>query len=259
MTYLILGCGWIGEAFAQQLLREGNTVYATTTQHEKYQRLRSAGIFAIKADFDADVSVEHFPTEVDYVLTSIPAVKRLPKDHLVTRFDNVHRVLSGITYKKHIFLSSIGVYPDHNGVFTEAYDIKDSINNLYIAEENMLTLDHSMVFRLGGLFGGTRIFAKYFQDKICTTGGQLANFVHQDDVLQCIRLGFLHTLSSAVYNVVAPVHPLKKEVILASAAKYGYRLPSSFDDQDGFQKHVSGSKLQEELNYTFIYPSPLEF
>lgn len=260
MTYLILGCGWIGEALAIQLLQEGHYVYATTTGSEKYQRLISAGIFAIQVDFDIHIAVDDFPKEIDFVLTSVPAVKRLAKDQLRKRFEQVARILSASAYKKHIFLSSVGVYPDHDGVFTEEYPLFDHLeNNLLIAESKMLMLNCTTVFRLGGLFGATRIFAKYFEDKVCTTGGQLANFIHREDVIALIKQSFVMTLRSAIYNIVTPEHPTKKEIILASATKYDYKMPASFEDKDSFQKFVCGSKIQQELGYQFIYPSPLVF
>ncbi|WDF67648.1 NAD-dependent epimerase/dehydratase family protein [Sphingobacterium oryzagri] len=259
MTYLILGCGWIGEALAQQLLLAGHQVYATTTQFEKYQRLRQAGIFAIQANFDTSVNQQDFPAEVDYVLTSVPAVKRLAKDQLLGRFEAVQRLLSDLSYKKHIFLSSIGVYPDRDGVFTEDDVLDGNHDNLQLAESMMLSLKNTIVFRLGGLFGGSRIFAKYFEDKVCTTGAQLANFVHRDDVIVLLVRAFEKELQASVYNIVAPEHPLKAEVIRASAAKYKYKLPTSFENQSDFQKFVSGRKIETELDYRFIYPSPLDF
>ncbi|WP_437918181.1 NAD-dependent epimerase/dehydratase family protein [Sphingobacterium sp. LRF_L2] len=258
MVALILGCGWIGEAFAKRLLEQGYTVYATTTKEDKYQHLSELGICPILADFDKAVRYADFPAQVDILLNSIPAVKRLEEQVLIQRFDSVHRLISRLAYKKHLFLSSIGVYPDQDGSFAENF-VLDRMDNLQCAENKMLTLERTLVFRLGGLFGEQRIFAKYFQNRICTTGAQLANFIHQEDVLALIELGFHHTLKSPIYNLVTPEHPLKRDVILASAQKYGYFLPSSFEDNENFQKIVISDKIQQELNYSFLFKSPLEF
>lgn len=115
MRYLILGCGWVGEALAKTLLQQGHQVYASTTNSEKYQRLIALGISAILANFDEDVDPAGFPCEVDFVLNSIPAVKRLEQPLLEHRFASVKDVLMNVTYRKQIFLSSIGVYPDLDG------------------------------------------------------------------------------------------------------------------------------------------------
>src|SRR5690606_41767941 len=84
----------------------------------------------------------------------------------------------------------------------------------------MQSLPATSVFRLGGLFGKQRIFAKYFQDKIVTTGDQPANFIHLDDVLGLIDGAIQQKIQNGIYNLVCPEHPLKKDVIMKSAEKY---------------------------------------
>ncbi len=258
MNILILGCGWVGEYFARKMQDLGHRVYATTTNIEKYRRLQDSGIFAVLCDFDKTVNRNLFPEKVDFVLNSIPAVKRLEHVQLASRFDRIKALLDQIPFQKHIFLSSIGIYPDIDGFFDEGAEIVSS-GNLHVAEQKMLALSHTVVYRLGGLFGKNRVFAKYYEGKICSTGEQPANFVHIDDVVEIIWLGFNRLLSSPVYNVVAPEHPSKKEVILAAAQKYGFALPLAFEDSDSFQKNVCSDKIAEEFGYIFLYPSPLNF
>lgn len=261
MRYLILGCGWVGEYVARLWIAEGHEVWASTTSSEKYHRLLSDGIFAFVHNFDDDNAIpDNFPESFDYILVSIPATKRHSEDILVKRFDRVFGFVSGLTYNKLIFLSSVGIYPDISGdMFENGWESNQLDAKLLSAEESMRRLSGVIVYRLGGLFGQERIFAKYFQHKVCTTGGQLCNFVHLEDVAALIRLGFDSDLTNGLYNVVTPAHPLKHDVILASARKYGFAVPEAFRDEDSFQKKVHGSLLQDELNYTFKFPSPLDF
>lgn len=255
---LILGCGWVGEDLAVQLLKDGYQVWATTTQEDKAKRLLALGIQAVVVNFDQKVSSEVFPKTFDYVLTSVPASSRLDVAQSKVRFDHILSFLKDICYIKNIYLSSTGVYPDQDAVFTEEYS--DDLNErLYAAEKIMLQAPNTIVYRLGGLFGKNRIFAKYFENRVCTTGDQLANFVHVDDVVQLIQQGFEQHLESNIYNIVAPEHPVKKDVIIASAAKYGFQLPSAFIPENSFQKLVDGSKVMEKLNYTFKYANPIDF
>lgn len=235
----------------------GHQIYATTTNEEKYHRLQGDGIFVLRANFDGAWSAEDFPKEVDYVLNSIPATRRLTTDDLENRFQQVSRLLSEINYKKQLFLSSIGVYPDVDGVFEEGDEVPEG--NLLRAEQIMQAFENTVVYRLGGLFGGERIFAKYFAGRVCKTGSQPANFIHRDDVIELIRLGFEGELSDTLYNIVCLAHPTKKEVILASAAKHGFDLPAAFEDRDSYQKEVRGDKIVQELNFVFKYPSPVDF
>lgn len=255
---LILGCGWVAEDLAVDLLSAGHQVWATTTQSEKCNRLIDLGIHAVLADFDTQVDMSALPGSFDYVLTSVPASSRIDILQTKARFEQLRISLQQITYDKHIYLSSIGVYPDIDFVFKEDYDI-DLNARLLVAEKIMLTLANTVVYRLGGLFGKGRIFAKYFENKPCTTGDQIANFVHVDDVVTLINKGFTHSLLSTVYNIVAPEHPSKKEVILASAKKYNFVPPTHWVPKDSFQKIVNSTRIIQELDYTFKYPNPLSF
>ncbi|MCY4779455.1 NAD-dependent epimerase/dehydratase family protein [Sphingobacterium sp. UT-1RO-CII-1] len=257
MKVLIIGCGWVGEAFAKKMLTLGHEVYATTTKEEKYHRLKDDGIFVIKADFDKKIDMKVFPKDVDFILNSVPAVKRLQKEDLLGRFEQLRTVLLNIKYKKQIFLSSIGIYPDKDGDFYEDSEVEEG--NLYAAELMMMKLDNTLVYRLGGLFGNERIFAKYFENKVCYTGEQLANFVHLEDVVELLFKGQQQDMKEKVYNVVAPKHPLKRDVVEVSAEKYGYLKPLKYENREVFYKKVNSDRIVKELTYTFKYLCPLSF
>lgn len=261
MNILILGCGWVGEEFGRLMLRHGAQVTATTTTAEKKHTLSTLGIHVHLVNFDLEhVAEVPFTAQYDFVLNSVPASKRMSESEVRDRFLRVNNLLSNIDYQKHIYLSSIGIYPSVDGRFDETFANLEQLHpTLKVAEDTMSTLSKTIIFRLGGLFGKERILAKYFQNKVCNSGGQPANFVHLDDVVQLIHLGFKNNLQHNLYNVVAPEHPKKEEVIKQSAGKYGFGLPSGFDNTDNYQKIVSGDRLEKELDYSFKFPSPLDF
>lgn len=262
MRILILGCGWLGESFAVYMKHQGHEVWASTTTDEKYHRLNAEGIFSFMLDFDGESFPEKagIPNQFDFVLNSIPASQKNSVEKLNNRFSNIKQFFSRISWQAHVFLSSTGIYPAKDVVFDESFTNRAELApKLLMAEEYMLKLANTIVYRLGGLFGKNRVFAKYFSERICTTGEQPANFVHIDDVVALLEATTNRTLKHAVYNVVAPLHPKKKDVILASAKKYGYALPLAFEAAETTQKIVSGELLQEELDYQFVLPDPLQF
>ncbi|HMR19414.1 MAG TPA: NAD-dependent epimerase/dehydratase family protein [Sphingobacterium sp.] len=259
MKILILGCGWVGEEFAQKMAQEGAELWVTTTSSDdKAARLEKLGYHVQCVDFDCEPDILALPTSFDYVLTSIPATSRHSVEVLSKRFVRVRALIDALTYRKHIFLSSVGIYPDQNGVFDERYTVELN-DRLHDAEQIMQASPNTVIYRLGGLFGKNRVFARYFANKICTTGDQLANFVHVDDVVQLIYLGFHDLYETGIYNVVCPLHPRKKDVILASALKYHCDMPSQFEPKDNFQKKVVSDKIIGALNYRFKFASPLDF
>lgn len=257
MRILILGCGWVGEEVAKYYIGKGYEVFATCTSEEKKEYLTTLGLSVSIVNFDNEVSISEFPTTFNYILNSVPASSKNSVDEISNRFDHVRQYLDSIKFRKQIYLSSIGVYPDQDGLFTEDY--KKNLNDRLLVSEQSVEMMNTHIYRLGGLFGKNRIFAKYFANRICTTGEQPANFIHVDDVVELIRKGFYANLHHPIYNLVAPKHPSKKEVILASATKYGFGLPQSFNPENSFQKVVDGSLIIKELDYSFKYSSPVTF
>lgn len=261
-SLLILGCGWVGTELATRQIRQGVTVWATTTDEIKRAQLRAKGIEAVTHDFDEPTSLaiprmQSFKT----IVVSVPATRKYSHQAIKKRFEHIRNSLTRYNYDKVIFLSSVGVYPDETGVYDEGYHEPHRMDpNLREAETCIQGLSNVSVFRLGGLFGKDRIFAKYFQNRVCETGDQKSNFVHLDDVVGVVeRFILVDPVINGVYNVVAPEHPTKKEVILASAEKHGFEKPSNFRSTRSFEKIVSSEKIIKLLNYTFKYPSPLEF
>lgn len=257
---LILGCGWVGEEFAHAMKLRSYEVWVTTTTEEKRLRLSEQGFQAVLLDVDSKVDLEDagLPTVFEFVLNSIPASSRNSQELLLQRFDGLKSLLEQLCFRKHIYLSSIGIYPDMDGVFDEKWH-SNLDERLLLAEQCMQQVDNTLIYRLGGLFGKSRIFAKYFSGKVCKTGNQPTNFVHLADVVKLLVLGFERLQPGELFNIVAPEHPKKKAVILASASKYGYAGPSAFEPTLNFQKIVSGQKVIDQLQYRYTYPSPLKF
>ncbi|MFZ4262261.1 GDP-L-fucose synthase [Sphingobacterium sp. HJSM2_6] len=258
---LILGCGWLAEDLAFTLKNKNWEIWATTTTPEKYHRLKNDGIFIYLHDFDQEENllIHEFPI-VDLLIISVPATQKNTIEQIDQRFQKITQFISQISYTKAIFFSSIGIYPDLDMQFREELAQDYAFNaKLSLAEKYMFKLPNLSVFRLAGLFGKNRIFAKYFQQRICTTGDQPANFIHIEDVIGLIQSYIAISSKSDIYNLVAPDHPSKRRVIEASAAKYQLDLPAAFEPQNSFQKIVHGDKIIKLLNYTFKYPSPLDF
>ncbi|MBQ0148104.1 MAG: hypothetical protein KBS93_06630, partial [Flavobacteriaceae bacterium] len=60
-------------------------------------------------------------------------------------------------------------------------------------------------------------------------------------------------IKSSIYNVVAPQHPTKREIL-------EYQINNKVIDATIKKgKIISSEKLISELNYQFLFPNPLEF
>ncbi|PPL02399.1 NAD-dependent epimerase/dehydratase family protein [Parapedobacter indicus] len=262
MKVLIVGCGWVGTYVASCLRDEGHRIWATCRTPKKALELDFIGLRSYVVDFDRDDAVGHLnETTFDVVIISIPITHKDAFETVTIRFERLVSFLRNLSFGQLLFFGSVGIYPKVSGVIVEDTFAADELDQKLWTGESMLRSAFSKlnVLRLGGLFGFERTLAKYFVDKVCEIGYQTANFVHVEDIYAIIRLMMEKEVQSKTYNVVCPEHPLKKDVITASAAKYGYGLPASFTATDQTTKMVSPKRLMADLDYSFVYRSPLQF
>lgn len=262
---LIIGCGWVGTYCARRFSEEeGAQVFVTTTTPEKQLSFREAGLSAWLVDFDQQGHAlpEDWPdVTFDLVIVSVPITRKDEMAAIETRFAGLSHFLSALRFRQAVFFGSVGIYPNEDAIISENTYADNRLDNKLLHGEHAMRMVSPgfNILRLGGLFGQERVLAKYFQDKICTIGYQTANFVHVADIYGVILRLVEKGITGATYNVVCPEHPIKREVIEVSATKYGFRLPAGYDDADRTAKRVSPGLLEKELDYSFVYRSPVDF
>lgn len=263
---LIVGCGWVGTYCAQRFRNDlGAMVTVTTTTPEKQQAFEQSGIRAFLVAFGERGSGESASTLTDelfdVLIVSVPITRKDDMPTIQERFSNLAAFIGKLRFKQAFFFGSVGIYPnEHAIIYEDSYSDKALDQKLLYGETTMRNVFPQFnLLRLGGLFGLERVMAKYFQDKVCMIGYQTANFIHVEDIYGIIRRMIDKAIAGVTYNIVSPDHPLKKDVIRVSAAKYGFKPPSSYDESDQTAKRVSPGRLIRELDYAFIYPSPLDF
>lgn len=262
MKVLIVGCGWVGTYVASSMRDEGHRIWATCRTSEKASELGTLGLRSYVVDFDRNDAVEPLDeTTFDVAIISVPITHKDAFGRVTVRFERLISFLKNLSFGQSLFFGSVGIYPKVNAVIAEDTFAADELDQKLGAGESMLrsAFPELNVLRLGGLFGIERILAKHFVGKVCEIGYQTANFIHVEDIYGVIRAMMEKQVQGKTYNVVCPEHPLKKDVIAASAAKYGYGLPSSFTDTDQTAKMVSPKRLIADLDYSFVYRSPLQF
>lgn len=262
MKVLIVGCGWVGTYVASQMRKRQDEIWATCTTPEKASKLGRTGLHTSVVDFDNDAATGHLDgIWFDLVIVSVPITRKDAFETATARFERLISFLRTLSFKQSVFFGSVGIYPKVSALISEeTFPAHELHQKLWMRESTLRSAFPDIhILRLGGLFGLERVFAKYFVGKVCEIGYQTANFVHVEDVYRIILAIVERQLQGRIYNVVCPEHPLKKDVIMASAAKYGHGLPSLFTDSDRTAKLVSPDRLIADLDYSFVYRSPLQF
>jgi nucleoside-diphosphate-sugar epimerase len=267
-TVSILGCGWLGLPLAEFLIEKGFTVKGSTTHEEKAERLNKSGIQPFVLNFTPHPQKEQLDElpaflKSDVLIISIPPqASQQGEDFHPMQILHLSEHLKLTDVNKIIYISSTSIYPDQNNEVSEEDINKDSPNAaLRRAEEILSGLHRNLtILRCGGLMGYDRIPGKYFiGKKDLNTGNIPVNFIHRDDVIRIIYEVIRQEKWNEVFNVVAPEHPIRKEIYIKNASEFGWEAPTFKEENVPNYKVVNGEKVIRELNYSFIYPDPLNF
>ncbi len=150
-------------------------------------------------------------------------------------------------FKGQIFYtSSTGVYPNSEKKFTE-----DDLPANEVESESFILekFPQTNILRLGGLMGGERLLNNYNISNV----DQPVNHIHYADICSVVEKMLNNRSQSKVYNVVAPIHPNKEEVINAQKG-----LPFE-GERTAIGRIISPEKLIKELDFEFKYHDPRYF
>ncbi len=274
MKISILGCGWLGLPLGETLVQNGHLVKGSTTSESKISLLSAVNIepfllkFTPKIESASPLSVSSQTTKnitqfLDSEILIIcipPRAGKLGEDYHVQQIQSLLEYLPSSSIKSIIYTSSTSVYPDLNREVSE----EDSVieGHALIKVENLLkNLPQNItILRCGGLMGGERIPAKYFQGKTITTGKIAVNYVHQDDVIGIITMILEKEFWNETFNVVSPEHPIREEIYLKNCEDLGFIKPIFEEAVEPIPfKIISPQKLISRTGYVFKYANPLDF
>jgi len=263
MKISILGCGWLGLPLAKHLVENGHSVKGSTTSEYKMTYLSAVGIKPFLLKFSPQIESEDI---IDFLNSEIliicipPRAGKYGEDFHAQQIKSLMEYLPSSSIKSIIYTSSTSVYPDLNREVTERDEVLE--NHALTKVENLLksTSKNVTILRCGGLMGGDRIPAKYFTGKTINTGKIPVNYVHQQDLIQIITMileqGFWHE----TFNVVSPIHPIRKEIYLKNCEELALEKPIFEEPAEEIPfKIISPEKLISRTNYEFLYTNPLDF
>lgn len=268
----IVGCGWLGAPLARALQAGGDfSVKGSTTSAEKAAALSKEGLEVYEALLSPAPQGEYWPDllATDYLIINIPPrTSRQGEDFHPQQVKCLAEMVERSPVTDILYISSTSVYPELSRVVVEK-DVEatsEAASSHLVEAENILVSLRNpnrrvTVLRCGGLMGYDRIPGKYVRGrKGITTGDVPVNYVHRDDVVGIIQQFLRQPLPNETFNVVAPLHPSRREVYDASCAQFGWEQPTYSDSETDIPYKVIGSeKLGKYLNYLFKYPNPLSF
>lgn len=264
-TISILGCGWLGFPLAKEFIKSGYEVRGSTTSPQKLSSLMENKISPILLILSPDVkgdNLDLFFTS-DYLIINIPPprIGNSEEFHLA-QINSVISELKKYHCRKIIFISSTSVYGNTNAEVNEEDppNPESDSGKVLVRVEEFLKTEKGFevtIIRFGGLIGIDRNPVYYFSGKKKIPGGNAPlNLIHQEDCIGIIKCVIEKEIWNETINGVSPNHPIKKEFYTKAAVNMIQNIPE-FEDEFKSYKIVSSIKVQELLNYNFIYPDPM--
>ena len=258
MIASILGCGWYGKALAIELLKKGVIVKGSATSAEKLDGLRSLGITPFIVQVNADrVNYDADFFKCDVLVISIPpGLKKGEGSSYLPKLNHIIRAARDNNIQKVIYISSTGVYGDHNKTVNENDDPNpDSESGKILLEaENLFRIESNFkttIIRFAGLVGPGRHPGRFFASKKDIPNGLApVNMIHLDD---CVSIGSAiieHDTFGYLFNACSPDHPAKEDFYKDAALKCSYEAPQFIHELNTW-KIIESINLKPILNYTF--------
>lgn len=232
----IIGCGWLGKPLAKSLSHKHQVLCYSRKDISDDSLNYIYKPDANNAFWQSDIFIIAINTKDDYLNTLKNIATLANKEATI------------------IMMSSISVYRE----FDTKVDEKANITKKALqkeAEELMQSLRKNLIIlRLGGLMGYDRVAGRW--KKVSKFSDGIVNYVHRDDVINITTKLIDSNIKNEIFNVVAPMYPLRSEVHTKNSKKFAFKL-GTYEGMT--HRKVLSDAIIKKLNYTFLYPNPLEF
>ena len=258
----ILGCGWLGEPLARELVASGYRVRGSSTRAERLPALRAQGIEAfeielIPSGFRGEIAA--FLQGLDVLVFNIPpGLRKDPGADYAGRIGHLVDALRQAQLPRLIYASSTSVYGRLQGVVDETtLPLPDTEGGRQLLEaEARVWRDHirrsTLIIRLGGLLGPGRHPAEMLSGRTGLTGGSdPVNLIRLHEALQIFRLALERSDWEGVVNAVHPEHPAKADFYVQEAKRLGLLPPSYHFEQPERRAKKVMSRYAREFRPVF--------
>lgn len=261
----VLGCGWLGFPLALQLKESGYRVNGSVRDPAKMEMLKQGGIDPFLIEVSADgIAGDLSFFNTDILIIDIPP-GRTPdvKDRYPAQIRECILAAKSSGVQHILFTGSTSVYPEVNRLLTEEFIGKpEKASGFALLKSERILMESgisSTVLRFGGLIGDDRNpAASLVRKKIKLVGDSPVNLIHQTDCIGIILAIIESGKWGFIFNACAPQHPSKRDFYSRAAGRQNLEIPAFSEAKKTAFKIVDSSKLINTLNYSFIYPDPME-
>jgi nucleoside-diphosphate-sugar epimerase len=274
MRIVIFGFGFTSDAFWRFVHQHFDAALTTVRTPEKAARITSGTLdVAIFNEHESDPKIATALLEADCVLISIGPDNA--GDPVLRRYADA--IASSPSIKWIGYLSTIGVYGDHQGAWVdESAPLNPShqrTENRVRVEKEWLALGERsgksvQIFRLAGIYGPGRNAIRNLDERAqrIVKPGQVFNRTHVEDIAQVLLASIAKPRNGAIYNVCDDEPAPPQDVLLYAAELTGRVAPPEVPFENAVMsemarsfyadnKRVKNDLIKTELGVRLRYPT----
>ncbi|HEY9198753.1 MAG TPA: SDR family oxidoreductase [Gammaproteobacteria bacterium] len=273
---LIVGCGYVGQRLARQLVAEGCGVTGLVRSVASTQALAALGVAVVQADLDADAPLPPLPAAGADVYYFAPPPAEGEDD---PRLRRVLAALAAAPPRRIVYISTSGVYGDCAGAWVdESHPLNPTTPRARrrAAAETALTLWSAdtgvavVILRVPGIYGPGKLPLERLRKGLPLLRAEdspFTNRIQVDDLISVCRAAMTRGRPGAAYNVSDGQPSNMTDYFNRIADRTGLPRPPVVERADidrlspGMRAFMEESKrldtrrLQTELGVELRYPS----
>jgi nucleoside-diphosphate-sugar epimerase len=268
MQISIMGCGWLGQPLARQLLRDGHNIVATCRADAKQKQLQQLGFSTQLYNLGDSVNTDAIKSvlQCDLLILNIPpGGKQIQPTFFTKQMCDLVKQAKMVGTKRLLFISTTAVYGEAQGEMHEQSPCTPTTQSaqahLKIEQQVLASFAHdACILRLAGLVGHDRHPAKHLAAKTNLNNAlQPVNLIHQQDVIAAIKLIIEFEHFGHIFHLSAHEHPSREDYYQWACNKLGLLPPTFIDsEEDSPGKKINAKWTCDTLRLDLSYPSPYD-
>ncbi len=270
VNVLVAGCGWLGEALARSLARQGHRVTGIRRDPERARALATLGVAPLALDLARPGAASRLPPDLDWIV-ACQAASGEGADAYRDAYLRANEALLEAARRQGVrglvYTSSTGVFGQDDGrdvdELTSPHPASDNARVLVEAERLVLGSGlPARVVRLSGLYGPGRlgVIDRVRSGRLALGPGDDAwtNWCHQEDAIAVVVASLERGSAGGLYHG-SDASPLRRrELVEWIAGRLGIEAPRRAEappPAHGANRRVLSERTRAELGLTLRYPS----
>jgi nucleoside-diphosphate-sugar epimerase len=256
MKVVIIGCGWLGQQLAADLITQGHQVYASRRLSSALVHL-PAGTTGFVLDLNAAVDQNTLTPMLHdaVVICAIAPGRDQRQQHYITALQQLAGLVTVAGSRQLIHFSSTGIYQGLQGEVDEAAPLQMAeprVSLLWQGEQALQQFQPALTLRLAGLMGPGRHPGRFTAGKMLPDATAPINMLHSADIIVAVKLLLGATPCSGVFNLSCPLTILRQDFYQQAAVSAG-QTPAIFANESGEGRKVNAEKFVRQFNFSYRF------